>query len=61
MKKGTASMSSRERQSFNPKDYERPGISVEEVSQIREAFELFDYEGTGLIDSKGNMSVIQNC
>jgi Ca2+-binding EF-hand superfamily protein len=53
MKKTTASVSSRERNSFNPKDYERPGVTLEEVLEIREAFDLFDYEATGLIDSKG--------
>lgn len=36
---------------FNPKDYERPGVSVEEVLEIKEAFDLFDYESTGSIDS----------
>jgi len=36
---------------FNPKDYEKPGISVEEVLEVKEAFDLYDYEGVGVIDS----------
>ena len=28
---------------FNPKDYEKFGVSSEEVMEIKEAFDLFDY------------------
>lgn len=51
MKKTTAAPS-RNKAPFNPKDYERPGITAEEVIEIREAFDLFDFEGTGVIDPK---------
>ncbi len=37
---------------FNPKDYERPGVTLEEVLEIKEAFDLFDYQGVGSIDPK---------
>lgn len=56
--KKTTSQTIKGKQPFNPKDYERPGISAEEVLEIREAFELFDYEGTGSIDPKGNSGFI---
>jgi Ca2+-binding EF-hand superfamily protein len=36
---------------FNPRDYERTGVSLDEVLEIKEAFDLFDYEKTGSIDS----------
>ena len=28
---------------FNSKDYEKFGVSAEEVMEIKEAFDLFDY------------------
>lgn len=27
---------------FSAKDYERPGLSVDEVEEIKEAFDIFD-------------------
>lgn len=58
--KKTGSQVNKPKTPFNPKDYERPGISAEEVLEIREAFELFDYEGNGFIDPKGTALIIQN-
>lgn len=37
---------------FNAKSYERNGISEDEVWEIKEAFDLFDIEGKGAIDTK---------
>ena len=37
---------------FNPKDYERPGLSEDEIFEIKEAFDLFDANKTGMIDPK---------
>lgn len=51
MKKATT-QSQKGKQPFNPKDYEKPGISVEEVIEIKEAFDLFDYEGNGYVEPK---------
>merc|ERR1712164_8733 len=34
------------------KTYERPGLSEEEIEEIREAFSLFDTDGSGSIDPK---------
>lgn len=47
-----AGSQARPRAAFNPKEYEKFGVSVEEIMEIREAFDLFDYEGTGSIDAK---------
>lgn len=38
---------------FNAKAYERPGLTEEEVLEIKEAFDLFDTDGGGSIDPKG--------
>ena len=34
------------------KAFERPGLTEDEVEEIREAFNLFDTEGSGTIDPK---------
>ena len=34
---------------FNAKNYERPGLSVDEIEEIKEAFDIFDSEGKGTI------------
>ncbi len=39
---------------FNAKAYERPGLSEDEVMEIKEAFDLFDTDNGGSIDPKGN-------
>ena len=38
---------------FNAADYVRPGLSEEEVNEIKHAFDLFDTDGGGSIDFKG--------
>ena len=35
---------------FDPKDFERPGLSEDEIFEIKEAFDLFDVNKTGEID-----------
>ena len=30
---------------FNPKTYERPGLTEDEILEIKEAFDLFDTDG----------------
>jgi len=37
---------------FNAKAFERPGLTEEEVLEIKEAFDLFDTDGGGSIDPK---------
>jgi Ca2+-binding EF-hand superfamily protein len=34
------------------KAFERPGLTEDEIEEIREAFNLFDTDGSGLIDPK---------
>lgn len=37
---------------FNPKRYERPGLTEEEIMEIKEAFDLFDTDSSGAVDPK---------
>ena len=53
MKKGTAS----KQKQFNAKSYEKPGLTEEEVLEIKEAFDLFDTDGGGTIDPKGKLLI----
>ena len=45
---------------FNAKAYERPGLTEEEVLEIKEAFDLSDTDGGGSIDPKGAAIPIQH-
>ena len=56
MKKGAASKTKQ----FNAKQFERPGLTEEEVLEIKEAFDLFDTDGGGSIDPKGTLYLTQN-
>ena len=42
------------------KNIERPGLSEEEISEIREAFDLFDTDGSGTIDPKELKAAMQS-
>lgn len=42
------------------KKIERPGLSSEEVDEIRQAFDLFDTNGTGKIDPKELKAAMQS-
>ena len=42
------------------KTYERPGLSEEEIEEIREAFNLFDTDGSGTIDPKELKAAMQS-
>jgi hypothetical protein len=37
------------------KTYERPGLSEEEIEEIREAFNLFDTDGSGMVLPLANL------
>ena len=37
---------------FNAKKFERPGLTEDEIEEIKEAFDLFDTDGSGTIDAK---------
>jgi len=41
-----------ERKEFNAESYERPGLSREEVKDIKQAFDIFDTHATGLVNPK---------
>jgi hypothetical protein len=45
---------------FRAADYERPGVSADEVQEIREAFDLFDPERTGFVSTACIFAVLQN-
>ena len=47
--------------SFRAQDYERGGVSSDEIQEIKEAFDLFDTGRTGLIRPSGNPPLTQNC
>jgi Ca2+-binding EF-hand superfamily protein len=40
------------KQAFNPKLYERPGLSEDEIVEIKEAFDLFDPDRTGFVSPR---------
>merc|ERR1712167_540849 len=40
--------------------YERPGLSEEEIEEIKEAFDLFDTDGSGTIDPKELKAAMQS-
>ena len=44
----------------DPKKVERPGLSNEEVDEIKQAFDLFDTNGTGKIDPKELKAAMQS-
>jgi Ca2+-binding EF-hand superfamily protein len=44
----------------NVKKVERPGLSQDEVDEIRQAFDLFDTNGTGRIDPKELKAAMQS-
>ena len=39
-------------QEFNPKNYEKNGLTEDEVLEIKEAFDLFDSDHSGTIDTE---------
>ena len=45
---------------FNAKRYERPGLTEDEIEEIKEAFDLFDSDGSGTIDPKELKSAMQS-
>ena len=46
--------------SFNPNDYVTPYVSLEEVNEIKKAFDLFDRDLGGSIDPRCTLTLTQN-
>lgn len=47
--------------SFKYQEYERPGVSSEEIKEIKEVFDLFDSHRNGFIRPKGTFKFIEIC
>jgi centrin-1 len=45
---------------FNAKQYERPGLTEDEIEEIKEAFDLFDTDGSGTIDPRELKAAMQS-
>ena len=45
---------------FNAKKFERPGLNEDEIEEIKEAFDLFDTDGSGTIDPKELRAAMQS-
>ena len=45
---------------FNAKKFERPGLTEDEIEEIKEAFDLFDTDGSGNIDPKELRAAMQS-
>ena len=46
--------------SFDPKNYEKNGLTADEVIEIKEAFDLFDSDKSGQIDTNELKQALQN-
>lgn len=53
-----ASLLSTKTAKFSAKQFERPGLSEDEITEIKEAFDLFDPEGTGFVNPRGTFTFI---
>ena len=47
-------------QAFNPKNYEKNGLTEDEVLEIKEAFDLFDTDHSGTIDTEELKQALSN-
>lgn len=45
---------------FDPEDYARPGLTEEEILEIKDAFDLFDVEKTGKIETRDLKQAMEN-
>jgi len=48
------------RQNWKASGYIRPGLTEDEVEEIKEAFDLFDTDGSGSIDPKELRAAMQS-
>ena len=47
-------------EAFNPKNYEKNGLTEDEVLEIKEAFDLFDTDHSGTIDTEELKQALSN-
>ena len=47
-------------EAFNPKNYEKNGLTEDEVIEIKEAFDLFDSDHSGTIDTEELKQALSN-
>ena len=47
-------------ETFNPKNYEKNGLTEDEVLEIKEAFDLFDTDHSGTIDTEELKQALSN-
>lgn len=59
MKRGGATNTAKSA-NFNAKSYVKPGLSEDEVIEIKDSFDLFDIEKSGSIDPKCTVVMTQN-
>jgi len=45
---------------FDPKQWAKNGVTEEEVTAIKQAFDLFDTDQGGSVDIKGKIYLMQN-
>ena len=45
---------------FSAKNYERPGLSTDEIEEIKEAFDIFDQNGEGSIQVSDLLAAMKN-
>jgi Ca2+-binding EF-hand superfamily protein len=45
---------------FRAQEYERPGVSSDEIQEIKEAFDMFDPEKTGFVSTECRHRFIQS-
>jgi Ca2+-binding EF-hand superfamily protein len=55
-----AKVGAKQTTSFSAKRYERPGLTEDEITEIKEAFDLFDSDGSGTIDPSELMNAMRS-
>ena len=60
MKKPTTKDQPKKKEEFDPKKYEKNGLTEDEVMEIKEAFDLFDTDKSGEIDVEELKNALKN-
>merc|ERR1712098_652398 len=51
-KAGSGRRGKSDKPKFDPRHFERPGVSLDEITEIKEAFDMFDKDSSGSIEPK---------